>query len=192
MKLYEKIRKIREEKGLKLVDLHNRIKSIFADKSLTYRTLQRIQAGHTEAQGFSLYQICMGLGITLKELKEGTDEEKFSLAEHIKKNKSKGRYIYNNKAYAEILTGSDIPFLALELILQAGGRTRVEKDPAGEINYKKWIRALMGEITCSINGVSYILRKGDSITINSQIEHSLANNSSRKARCIIIQNPRHI
>jgi len=70
MKLHEKITQLRKERGLKIKDLHDKLKEIFGDKALSYRTLLRIEKGYTDGRGSSLYQICLGLGILLKELRE--------------------------------------------------------------------------------------------------------------------------
>ena len=75
MRLHEKIKKLRKEKNLRIRDLHNKLKELFGAEALSYRTLLRIEKGDTVGRGSSLYQICLGLGLTLKELKEGTEEE---------------------------------------------------------------------------------------------------------------------
>ena len=191
MKLHEKITQIRREKRLKISDLHSKLKEIFGDKALSYRTLLRIEKGYTDGRGSSLYQICLGLGITLKELRQGTERE-FSIADYLKKNKREGRYIYSEGAYAEILTGAKRRFLALELVLEPGAKTAIEKDPEGEEKYEKWIYILKGKLTCTVKGVRFILKKGDSISFDSSLPHSFKNSSSTKTYCILIQNPRHI
>src|SRR4030042_1348663 len=117
MKLHEKLRLIREQKNLPLKELYDKIREIFADKTaFTYRTLQRIQAGQSDGKGVSLYQISTALGITLKELKEGTDADELAVAECVRKGKAKGSYIYNKAAIAEILTAPQTEFIALELL----------------------------------------------------------------------------
>ena len=191
MKLHEKITQIRKEKRLKIKDLHNKLKEIFGNKALSYRTLLRIEKGDTGERGSSLYQICLGLGMTLKELKEGTEEE-LGIADYIKKSKREGRYIYNQKAYAEILSGPKRQFLALELVLEPQGKTKIEKDPEAEEEFEKWVYVLKGELTCIVKDTKFILKKGDCISFDSSLPHSFENNTSGETRCTIIQNPRHI
>ncbi len=191
MKLHEKITHIRKEKGLKLQDLHRRLQEIFGDRALSYRTLQRIEKGQTDGRGSSLYQICLGLGITLKELREGT-EDGFTLADLVRRSKRQGRYIYNEKSYAEILTGLGIRFIALELVLEAGGKTKIEKDPVDEGKFEKFVYVIKGKITCIIKEKRFILKRGDCLTFDSRLPHSFQNETSSQARCIVIQNPRHI
>jgi transcriptional regulator with XRE-family HTH domain len=193
MKLHEKLKKIRQEKGLSLKELYEKIQQIFGAKTaFTYRTLQRIQAGHSDSKTISLYQIATALGMTLREFKEGVEIEEFAETECLRKRKSRGRYIYNKAALAEILTGPRTEFLALELRLEAGGKTKPEKDSSSGKEFKKWVYVLVGNLTCAIGNKTYALRKGDSLTFDSSQPHCFLNSSRRKVRAIVIQSPRHI
>lgn len=191
MKLHKRIKYLREEKGLKLIELHQRMKASFGEQAVTYRTLQRIQAGHTKASGFSLYQICMGLGVTLRDVKESSEEETSSV-QCTRQNNSQGLYIYGPEAYAEILTSSKIDFVALKLMLKPGTKTKTESDPQGQTKFTKWVYVQKGEITCLVDGNKYILKKGDSLAFDSRLKHCFQNHSSKTANCLLIQNPRNI
>ena len=73
MKLYEKIRKIREDLGLTIQDVYARCVSIFGrEKSMSYRTLQRIEKGQI-SKFSSILKICCALGIPLEELLKETE-----------------------------------------------------------------------------------------------------------------------
>jgi mannose-6-phosphate isomerase-like protein (cupin superfamily) len=191
MHLHEKIAQLRREKNLKISGLHSKIKEIFGDKALSYRTLLRIEKGDTDGRGSSLHQICLGLGVSLKELRQGTERE-FSIADYLKKSKREGKYIYNKGVYAEILTGAKRSFLALELVLEPQGKTQIEKDPEGEEKFEKWLYVLKGKLTCTVKGVKFILKKGDCISFDSTLPHSFENSASTPTHAILIQNPRHI
>lgn len=191
MKVHQKITKIRREKGLKVKDLHNKLREIFGNKALSYRTLLRLEKGHTDGRGSSLYQVCLGLGITLEELKKGTQGE-VGVADYIKKNSRKGGYVYNEKAFTEILTGPKRKFLALELTLEPKGKTKIERDPEGKEKFEKWIYVLRGKMNCLVKGVKFSLGKGDCISFDSSLAHWFENDSSQRASCLIIQNPAHI
>ena len=191
MRLHQKITKIRKHQKLSIKDLHNKLKTIFEDKALSYRTLLRIEQGHTDGRSSSLYQICVGLGITLSELKDGTDEA-VGIADYVKRNKREGKYVYNDKAFAEILTGPNRKFIALELVLAPGGNTSVEKDPQKEEKFEKWVYVVKGELLCIVKGTRFILKKGDCVSFDSSRPHSFENISTRQTSCVIIQSPRHI
>jgi len=192
MKLHDKIRQIRKEKGLSLMDLEKRLIGIFGKRALRYNSLYRIEKGLRDARISSLSQVCIGLGISLKELREGTEEEKSSLVELIKKKDRVAQYVYSQEAYAQILTREKQPFLGVRLILEPRGKTKLEQDPVTLGKFEKWAYGLKGEITCIIGQEKFILKKDEVLMFESTLPHSFENNTTSKASCIIIQNPKHI
>lgn len=192
MKLHEKIRQIRKEKGLSLRELQKRLVEIFGNKALRYNTLYRIEKGLRDARVSSLSQICIGLGISLKELKEGTEEERFSLVDIIKKRDKVAQYVYSEKAFAQILSKEKQPFLGLRLVLEPQGKTKLEQDPIELGRFEKWVYGLKGEITCVVGQERYLLKKDEVLCFESNLPHLFENTTNQKAICIIIQNPRHI
>lgn len=192
MKLHEKIRQIRKEKKLSLTELEQRLVEIFGDNALRYNTLYRIEKGLRDARISSLSQICIGLGISLKELKEGVEEEKFYLVEYIKKRDKIAQYVYSEKACAQILTREKQPFLGLRLVLEPQGKTKLEQDPAELGKFEKWVYGLKGRITCVVGQDAYIINKDEVLCFDSSLPHHFENNTPQKASCIIIQNPKHI
>ena len=194
MKLYEKIRQIRKDVlKLSLKDFHAKLVNIFGDKALTYYSLCRLEKGYREDIRIkSLYQICTGLGISLKELKEGTEEEESKIVNIIRaSDRPNNRYIYNEKATAEILSSRNIKFLTMELELLPGGHTKEEEDPVDVNRFEKLVVLLQGEILCHIGGEKHLIKKGDTLTFASNIPHHFENPSKKlRARCIIIQNPK--
>lgn len=193
MKLGEKIKQIRIQRGMSLRDFAERLKTIFGTKALRYNTIYRIEKGLRDAKRISsLSQICIGLEITLKELKEGTEEEKFSLVSHIKRQDKPAKYIYSPNAQLEILTKEKQPFLGARLILLPGGKTNLEQDPVELGRFEKWAYGLKGKINCVVGEEKLILGKDETICFESNIPHYFENNTTQKAICIIIQNPKHI
>ena len=192
MTLHEKIRQIRKEKGLSLTELEKRLVEIFGNKALRYNTLYRIEKGLRDARISSLSQICIGLGVSLRELKEGTEEEKFSLVDFIGKRDKIAQYVYSEKAYAQILSKEKEPFLGMRLMIGPGGKTTLEQDPIELGRFEKWVYGLKGKVTCVIGQERHTLKKDEVICFESTIPHSFENNTLQKASCIIIQNPKHI
>jgi len=191
VKLHEKIRNTRKEKGLSMLDLRGRLRDIFGAKALKYNTLARIERGETQPRMNSLTQICVGLGITLKELKKGVEEE-YLFVDLIKKKQRSERYTHNIKAYSYILSSLKRRFLCVELVLSPEGRTAVDQDPIEHTKFEKWVFCLRGEITCHIAQDDHTLRKGDCLSFESTIPHYFENKKDKTASCIIVQNPRHI
>jgi len=194
MTIYEKIRDIRANKlKLNLKEFHSRLVDIFGENALTYYSLCRLEKGRrSDIRIKSLYQICTGLGISLKELKEGTEKEESKIVDTIKNaDRKDNKYIYNEKAIAEILSSKNLKFLAMELNLLPGGATKVEEDPLSMDRFEKLIISLQGELLCYIGKEKHLIKKGDTLSFASNIPHHFENPSKKiKARCIIVQNPK--
>jgi quercetin dioxygenase-like cupin family protein len=194
MKLHEKIRHLRKDGlNLSLKEFHKKLADIFGDKALTYYSLCRIEKGYREAARLkSLYQICTGLGVSLKELKEGTEEEESKIVNIVRKaERADNRYIYNERSTAEILSSKNLRFLVMELTLLPGGVTKEEEDPIDASRFEKFIIMLQGTIVACVGNEKHQIKKGDALSFASNIPHHFENPSNKvKARCIIAQNPK--
>ena len=139
-----------------------------------------------------MYQICTGLGVSLKDLREGTEEEESKIVNILRaSDRINNRYIYSEKAIAEIVSSRNIKFLAMELDLLPGGLTKEEEDPVDVNRFEKLIIVLQGEILCQIGSEKHLIKRGDSLSFASNIPHHFENLSKKiKARCIVIQNPK--
>ena len=194
MKLHERIRDYRKNVAkLSLKEFRGKLVDIFGDKALTYYSLCRLERGHrSDIRLTSLYQICTGLGISLKELKEGTEQEESKIVNIIRNSKrSDNQYIYNEKAIAEILSTRNIKFLVMELTLLPGGATKEEEDPIDVNKFEKLVVVLQGGVLCHIGAEKHLIKKGDTLSFASNILHHFENPSKKiKTRCIIVQNPK--
>lgn len=219
MKLYQKIKKSRLEKGLSLKELHRLLVNYFRERAITYRSLQRIEAGNTDGRGSSLHQISAALGISLRDLKKDTEEETRSV-DLIKRNKRLGRYVFSEEAYADLLMRQNRNFMVMELALKPQGRTKIEQDPQLSqdedkidqikqilkglnlpvpvledykiLKFEKYVYCLRGQIACYIGKDTYTLRKGDGLSFESSYPHWFENISKMESRCLIMQNPRYL
>lgn len=219
MKLHEKIKKIRLEKGLTFKELHLKIFNEFRENAVAYRTLLRIEAGDTDGRGTTLYQISTALGMSLSELKKDTEEENRPV-DLVKKTRRLGRYIFNEKAYAELMMRQNHNFMATELVLGPGGSTKLERDPELAVDentdaqlketlkklnpqasvledykifkFEKYVYCLRGAITCYIGKERFVLKSGDGLTFGSSLPHWFENPSKSTSRCLIFQNPRYL
>jgi mannose-6-phosphate isomerase-like protein (cupin superfamily) len=190
MEIHEKIKLIRRQKKLKLADVHRTIKKIFRDNAVTYRTLQRIEAGEPGGKETSLYQVCVGLDITSRELKEST-EEKSSLAEHTKRYNRYGRHYFDKNTYAEILTGRHEPFTALFYSVKKGQKTKTEVS-SGDIKEKcrEWLFVLKGGIIAVVGEKKWRLAKGDCLSFEGHAPHYFENRSGKDASFILVRCPK--
>lgn len=194
MKLYEKIRDYRKNVAkLSMREFHRKLIDIFGDKALTYYSLSRLEGGRrNEIRLSSLYQICTGFGISLKELKEGTDQEESKIAGIVKsEDRLSNRYLYDEKAMATIISAPNIKFIAYELELKPGGKTKLEEDPIDVNRFEKLIIVLQGEVLCHIGQEEHTIKKGDTLSFASNIPHYFENPSKKiQSRAIIVQNPK--
>lgn len=194
MKLYEKIRYLRKHSlKISLKDFHKKLVEIFGNDALTYHSLCRLEKGHRDSIRLkTLSQISTALGISLKDLLEGTDKEESRIVTIMRRrDRESNKYIYNPKAAAEILSSHNIRFVAMELLILPGGTTRTEQDPADANHFEKLIIMLQGEIKVFVGKESHIVRKGDTLSFASSVPHHFENPSpSLKARCIIVQDPK--
>lgn len=184
MKIYEKIKLLLDQRGWNLSEFHRKIKDLFEKNTVAYLTLYRTVHGETKVRESTLFQIASALGIKPEELKEGTDaQDKYS------------RYAYNKKAYLEIIH-NELPFLTARLVLLPGAKTQTEQDPAEKGDFIKWLYGLQGEITFIVvkeSGVEkHLITKGESLSFRSTNPHYFENTTSKKAACLLIQNPRYI
>jgi mannose-6-phosphate isomerase-like protein (cupin superfamily) len=191
----EKLQLIREEKKFSLRKIHRQIVSFFGpDKAIDYATIKRINAGLHKPTEFSLYQISLGLGTTVDELR--SDDENAELGKIIRKNKPEGHYDYtpNNAVAYKFSTARLKNMLAQKLRITGKAKTCVEKTPGPEDNkmYQKWVYVLKGEITVVVKEVEFKLKKDDVFFFEAHNEHYFYNPTERMGWCIIIHNPPYL
>jgi len=191
MELAQKIKELRRDKKVSREELYKKLLLIFGEKTIKPNTIWRIESGLTSPRASSLHQICVGLGISLKDILCKISPAS-KLVTAIKKNKRLDQFLYNEKARAETLSAASLPFLAQELTILPQGRTNLEEDPIEIGKFQKWVYCLSGKITCHIGTEEHTLAKADAISFDSNLPHYFENKSSRKARCIVVQNPKHI
>lgn len=194
MKLHEKIRHIRKNiLKLSLKKFHEKLISIYAEDALTYDSLMRLEKGYRENIRLnSLNQICTGFGMSLKEIKEGTETEGSKIVSIMKSSeRDENNYPYNEKAIATIVSPGNVPFLTMELDIMPGGRTQEEEDPLDANKYRKLVVILHGNLLIYVENEKHLLKRGDSLAFASNLPHHFENPSAKiKARCMIIQNPK--
>ena len=194
MKLHEKIRHIRKNiLKLSLKEFHEKLVSIYSDDALTYDSLMRLEKGYREdIRLSSLDQICTGFGMTLKELKEGTEGKGSKIVSIMKySERDENNYVYNEKAIGVIVSPGNIKFLTMELDIMPGGRTSQEEDPLDVNKYEKLVVALHGTLLVHVGDEKHLIKRGDSLAFASNLPHYFENPSAKiKAHCMVIQNPK--
>ena len=75
MKLYEKLKDVREKQGLSIQDVAHNILKIFGDrKAISYRTIYRMEKGQI-FKFSNILQVAYAMGVTLPTLLKGTELE---------------------------------------------------------------------------------------------------------------------
>jgi transcriptional regulator with XRE-family HTH domain len=193
MEIHERIRKLREDKKLKLRDIYKHIHEQWGPEGITYVTLKRIQSGKTKPKKTSLYQIALVLGVSLEEL-EGKDPN--ALITFIDKNDPPGKYDYTPvKAYGDKLSTIKAKnMLAQKLALAPGTKTRTEKDPSPteNVTYQKWVYGLKGEIACVVGNERCVVTPGNVCLFDSHHEHYFENLARKTSYCLVVQTPPHL
>lgn len=192
MKLGDKIRLIRKtEKKIKLNELHARLRRIFGDSAISYKSLIRIEKNQRDGRLKSLYQIACGLDMDVKELLTGTEreiqQEKAILGDIVRKKTRPGKFAYHDKAYIEIVSSNKASFISMELVLEPGGSTRVEENAEGS---EILLIVTRGRITADIHNEVHSLGLGDSIYFKGHLPHHFENRDKKLAKGLLIQTPK--
>lgn len=201
MRIGENILRIRKEKKLKRMDLLRKIRFIYTNSAIDYRTILRIETGQmVKGRLSSLLQIADALDVMVDEFYKGTEYEYKPSAEEnlegmciMRSQASGGSFNYSKKAIVEIVSPEKSPYVMLMLRLEPGGHTKMagtkmEQDPEGTV---KFLYVIKGEIKVSVGNIERTLSKGDSIQINSFKPHYFQNISIQKATGLLYQNPKN-
>jgi len=187
VKLYEKIKDIRESKKLSIQDVANNILKIFGDKkAISYRTIYRMEQGHIAARFSSVLQIAYALGVGLPTLLKGTELED----RQIIRRKDNLDELRGEGFIAKVVSSPTRSFLGLHVQLEPKRKMPPERSPS-EGNYEKMIFVLKGTLTCIVGEERYILRFYDTVSFKSSITHRLENNSKRPCEFLVFENPKH-
>jgi len=176
---------------MKLKDLERRLKVIFGDNAISYKSLIRIEKDQRDGRLKSIHQIACALGVDVKDLLSGTERElpheKAFLADIMRKNSRAGKFTYDDKASIEILSSKKSSFMGVELVLEAGGATKEELDPDGT---ELLIVCTKGRITVHVHSEIHTIDSGDSIYFESHLPHHFENHENKTARAVLIQSPK--
>ena len=196
MKIGENVLRIRKEKGLRRSALVKRLRFIYGDNAIDYRTIERIERGDmAKGRLSSLLQIADALDVKVEDLYKGTEYEDREIVEekleeaYITRAKAAGGYFnYSKNASIEIVSPEKSPYIMFLLRLGQGGQTKLEQDPEGTIKY---LYIFKGQIKVIVGNIERTLYKGDSIEINSFKPHYFQNTSKQKAMGLLYQNPKN-
>ena len=182
MKLGEKLKMLRKEKGLtldKLAELSDVAKA----------TLSRIENGVTTGNLNTHLKICESLRVNLGELYKGLESTEEKVVTFDDKNiKEAEVFSYDEKVSSIILakqTGKKKMLPQLLIIESQKGTPTEENQPGTD----KFIYCLEGEIELKITEKIYALRKNSSIYFDASLPHSIKNIGTKTAKLIMVVSP---
>ena len=196
MKIGENILNIRKEKGLRRSALLKKLRFIYGENAIDYRTIERIERGDmAKGRLSSLLQIANALDVDIAEFYKGTEyEDKTGIEErleeaYITRTETRGGiFKYNDRASIEIVSPEKSNYIVFYLRLEPNSKTKLEQDPEGTI---KFLFVSNGDITVSVGNIERTLYKGDTIQISSSKPHYFENKSKKKSSGILYQSPKN-
>ena len=190
MRTNEKLRHILDVTGITVRHLHEKQKGLFPKKErLSYNSLTSAFYGDAHPRFSTLVKISQLLEMPVLELMEDTEfEDTFFL----RRNKRFDSFMYNDKAYADIITSPNCSFMSLELHIQPGGKTRTERSPEDKkVKYEKCVYVVSGRLRVNIDDKKYNLTQRDSITFSSSQPHHFENAFNQRCIALITLSPKH-
>ena len=184
MKIHEKIRTIREERGLTIDDVHDRIVIAYGKNSLSQKTIQRIEKGQI-SKFSSILKIASALNILVSVLLKDTELEDQLV---VKRKRRIDEYAFDD-GKIEVISSPSRGFLGVELNLRPSGKTLPQEDPK-DGKFEKLVYVVGGELICHLGDKEYMLDYKDTISFDSSIPHYFENRGKIECTAVIIQNPK--
>lgn len=181
--LGQRIRKIRKEKGITLVDIAKRT-------GVAQATLSRIETGTMMGTVDSHEKIAEALGIGLAELYSGVDK-RYEQISHLAKDAER-KVTKQSKDYRiELLTqeSSRKKITPLLVTLQGGGHGQREQSERG---VEKFIFVLDGDVKCVVDKEEFALKANETLYFDASLPHQILNEKSKTARLLIAVSPSKI
>ena len=188
IKTHEKIKQLMDDAGITLQDLYRRQDALFPKKEWVSVTgFRKIISGESTPRFSTLLKICQLLEVSLLELIENTEFDDIFL---MRQRHRLDSFTYNTKAQADILTSPACSYMTMELTIEPGGKTNIERSPDNK-KYEKFVYVMTGRLRLNIADEDYTLLRKDSITFNSSKEHYFENVHSRTCTCLVTISPKH-
>jgi transcriptional regulator with XRE-family HTH domain len=182
MKLGEKLKLLRKDKGLtldKLAELSEVAKA----------TLSRIENGVTSGNLNTHLKICEALRVNLGELYKGLEsaDEKI-IAFDEKTIKDAEVFNYDEKVSSIILSkqGGKKKMLPQLLMIEPDKGTPKEENPPGT---DKFIYCLEGEVELTVADKKNTLKKNSSVYFDASFPHAVKNTGPKTAKLIVVVSP---
>ena len=178
-----RIRKLRKEKGLTLVEV--------AEKTgIAQATLSRIETGTMIGTVESHEKVSEVLGIGLAELYSGVDR-RYEQISHLTKEAERKVVHHGKNTQIELLTSesSKKKITPLLITLQPGASTSNEQNERG---VEKFLYLLDGEIKVKVDREEYHLKAGETLYFDASLSHHITNEKQKPVRILAAVSPSKI
>ncbi len=178
-----RIRKLRKEKGLTLVEV--------AEKTgVAQATLSRIETGTMIGTVESHERIAEVIGVGLAELYAGVDR-RYDQISHLTKEAERKVVHHGKNTQVELLTSetSKKKITPLLITLQPGASTSPEQNERG---VEKFFYLLEGEVKMKVDREEYVLKAGETLYFDASLSHQITNEKQKPARILATVSPSKI
>lgn len=178
-----RIRKLRKEKGLTLVEV--------AEKTgVAQATLSRIETGTMLGTVESHERIAEVIGVGLAELYAGVDR-RYDQISHLTKEAERKVVHHGKNTQIELLTSesSKKKITPLLITLQAGASTASEQNERG---VEKFLYLLDGEVKVKVDREEYLLKAGETLYFDASLPHQITNEKQKPVRVLAAVSPSKI
>lgn len=181
--LGQRIRNLRKEKGLTLVDVSEKT-------GIAQATLSRIETGVMMGTVDSHEKIAEILGIGLPELYSGVDK-RYEQISHLTKESERKATHHSAQVQVELLTAesSKKKITPLLITLQGNAKTQQESHDRG---VEKFYFILEGSITAVVDGKEYLLKQGETLYFDASLTHQIINEHQKTAKIFAAVSPSKI
>lgn len=181
--LGQRIRKLRKEKGLTLVEIAKKT-------GVAQATLSRIETGTMMGTIESHEKVAEALGIGLAELYTGVDS-RYEQISHLTKQAERKITHHGKNVQVELLTQETFKKKITPILttLQGNSETAIEHSERG---VEKFIFVLDGEITAKVDQEAFLLKTEETLYFDASLAHQFRNEKSKPARLLITVSPSKI
>ncbi len=178
-----RIRKLRKEKSVTLVELSKRT-------GVAQATLSRIETGTMMGTVESHEKVAEALGVGLAELYSGVDR-RYEQLSHLTKDAERKVTRQTPHLKIELLTqeSSKKKITPLMITLHGGSETQREHNERG---VEKFLYLLEGEVKVKVDKEEYPLLPGETLYFDASLPHQILNEKSKIARLLVAISPSKI
>lgn len=178
--LGERIRKLRKDRSITLVELAKRT-------GVAQATLSRIETGTMMGTIESHERIAEAMGLGLAELYSGVDR-RYDEISHLPRETQRKVTRQTKEARFELLTqeSSKKKITPLLVTISARSETAVESNERG---VEKFIFVLEGELTVKIDQEDYPLKTEETLYFDASLPHKIVNRGAATARVLMAVSP---